>query len=174
MLGENCSEATPAPEGSGMSFIQQSGTPREDLARVEPESFCRDLPFWKISAELLSSCGGQAGGKNSSMGGKSSDSDSGSGSESSVADSQLESFAGPEIPQEKPSSLHSQENSSVTKKAQVNLEPTSFRESETNLPFKGNQKTNEPASNEYVNNEQPVRKKKVLRSLRDFLYEPIP
>ena len=108
------------------------------------------------------------------MGGKSSDSDSGSGSESSVADSQLESLAGPEIPSEKPPSLHSQENSSVTQKAQVNLEPTSFRESETNLPFKGNQKTNEPASNEYVNNEQPVRKKKVLRSLRDFLYEPIP
>ena len=75
---------------------------------------------------------------------------------------------------EKPSSLHSQENSSVTEKAQVNLEPTSFRESETNLPFKGNQKTNKPASNESVNNEQPVRKKKVLRSLRDFLYEPIP
>ena len=108
------------------------------------------------------------------MGGTSSDSDSGSGSESSVADSQLESLAGPEIPSEKPSSLRSQENSSVTQKAQVNLEPTSFRESATNLPFKGNQKINKPASNESVNNEQPVRKKKVLRSLRDVLYEPIP
>ena len=58
MLGENFSEATLAPEGSGMSFIEQSGTPRKDLARVEPEFFCRDLPFWKISVELLSSCGG--------------------------------------------------------------------------------------------------------------------
>ena len=47
-------------------------------------------------------------------------SDSGSGSESSAnADSQLESLAGPEIPSEKPSSLPSQENSSVTQKARL-------------------------------------------------------
>ena len=106
------------------------------------------------------------------MGEASSDSDSGSGSESSAnTDSQLESLAGPEIPWEKPSSLLSQENSSVSQKAQVNLEPTSSRESQTNLPLKANQKTNEPVSNE-SNNKQPLRKKKVLRSLRDFLYEP--
>ena len=58
----------------------------------------------------------------------------------------------------------------MTQKAQVNLEPTSSRELEANLPLKRNQKTKEPASNL---NEQPVHKKKVLRALRDFLYEPI-
>ena len=39
MLGESCPEATPTPEDSGMSFIEQSGTPRGNLAPVEPESF---------------------------------------------------------------------------------------------------------------------------------------
>ena len=62
-------------------------------------------------------------------------------------DSQLESLAAPEIPSEKPSSLSSQKNSSVTQKAQVNLEPTSSRESETNLLLKGDQRTNKLASN---------------------------
>ena len=105
------------------------------------------------------------------MGETSSDSDSGSGPESDAdTDSQLEPLAGTEIPSKKPSSLSSQENSSVTQKAQVNLEPTSSRESETNLALKGKQKT---VSNESVNYEQPVRKQKVPRSLRDFLYEPI-
>ena len=69
------------------------------------------------------------------MGGASSNSDSGSGSESSAnTDPQLEFLAGPEIPSEKPSSLLSQENSSVSQKAQVNLEPTSSRESQTIYP----------------------------------------
>ena len=62
-------------------------------------------------------------------------------------DSQLESLAAPKIPSEKPSSLSSQKNSSVTQKAQVNLEPTSSRESETNLLLKGDQRTNKLASN---------------------------
>ena len=107
------------------------------------------------------------------MEGTNPDSNSGSGSKSIAnTDSQLECLAGPEIPLEKRSSLPSQETSSVTQKAQVNLEPTSSRESETNLPLKTNQKTNEPVSNE-SNNEQLVRKKKVLRSMRYFLYEPI-
>ena len=61
-------------------------------------------------------------------------------------DSQLESLAAPEIPSENPSSLSSQENSSVTQKAQVNLEPTSSRESETALLLKENQRTNEVVS----------------------------
>ena len=76
----------------------------------------------------------EAGGEHSLMGVTSSHSDSESGSESSAT---------PEIPSENPSSLSSQENSSVTQKAQINLEPTSSRESETHLPFKGNQKRNE-------------------------------
>ena len=60
----------------------------------------------------------------------------------------------------------------MTQKAHVNLELTSSHESETNLPLRANQTTNEPASNEFKD-EQPVRKKEVLRSMRDFLYEPI-
>ena len=85
----------------------------------------------------------------------------------------MESLAAPEIPSEKPSNLSSQKNSSVTQKAQVYLEPTSSGESETNLLFKRNQRTNELASNSSVNKKQPALKKKVLRSLRDFLYDPI-
>ena len=38
LLDENCPKATPNPEDSGMSFIEQSGNPRENLALVEPES----------------------------------------------------------------------------------------------------------------------------------------
>ena len=139
MLGENYPDATPTPEGSGMSFIEQSGTPWENLAPVEPESSVEIFHSGKSqlnSSPLVE----EAGGENYSMGGTSLDSDSGSGSESSAdTDSQLESLAAPEIPSEKPSSLSSQENSSVTQRAQVNLEPTSSRESETNLPLKGNQ-----------------------------------
>ena len=56
---------------------------------------------------------------------------SGSGSSANTG-SQLESLAGPEIRLEKRSSLPSQENSSVTQNAQVDLEQTSSRESETN------------------------------------------
>ena len=35
MVGENCPEATPTPEDSDVSFVEQSGTPRENLAPVE-------------------------------------------------------------------------------------------------------------------------------------------
>ena len=165
-------EATPSPENTDMSFIEQSGTPWGNLAPVEPEFSAQICPSRKSqlnSSPLVK----EAGRENSSMGGTSSDSDSGSGSESSAdTDSQLESLAVPEIPSEKPSSLPSPENSSVTQKGHVNSESTSSRESDTNLPLKGYQKKNEPALNE-SNNEQPVSKKKVLRSLKYFLYEPI-
>ena len=137
MLGENYPDTTPTPEGSGMSFIEQSGTPWENLAPVEPESSVEINGKSQLNSSPLVE---EAGDENYSMGGTSLDSDSGSGSESSAdTDSQLESLAASEIPSEKPSSLSSQENSSVTQRAQANLEPTSSRESETNLPLKGNQ-----------------------------------
>ena len=44
---------------------------------------------------------------------------------------------------------------------------------ENRKSLKGNQKANETASNKSVNNQQSVRKKKVLRSLRDYLYKLI-
>ena len=48
MLDENCPVDTPTgryiPEDSGMSFNGQSGTPRENLAPVQPESPAEILP----------------------------------------------------------------------------------------------------------------------------------
>ena len=38
MLGENCPVATPITEDSGMSLNEQSDTPGENLAPVQPES----------------------------------------------------------------------------------------------------------------------------------------
>ena len=38
MLGENFPEATPTTEDSGMSFIEQSDTPRENSAPVQLKS----------------------------------------------------------------------------------------------------------------------------------------
>ena len=38
MLGQNCTVATQTSEDSGMSFIEQSDTSRENLAPVKPDS----------------------------------------------------------------------------------------------------------------------------------------
>ena len=68
MLGENCPEATPTPEDSDVSFIEQSGTPRENLAPVEPESSVQICPSEKsqlMSSRLVE----EAGRENFSMGG---------------------------------------------------------------------------------------------------------
>ena len=98
MLGENCPEATPTPEDSGMSFIEQSGTPQENLAPVEPESsveICSSLKFQLKTSPLVEEAFSR---ENFSMGGTSLESDLGSGSESSInTDSQLESLTGPEL-----------------------------------------------------------------------------
>ena len=65
----------------------------------------------------------------------------------------------PEFISEKPCSLSSQENSSLTQKAQVDLEPTSSRESETKLPLKVNQKQmNQPRKNLTTNSRYVKRK----------------
>ena len=67
MLGENCPKATPTPEDSGVSFIEQSGTPQENLATVEPELSVQIWPSGKSqlnSSPLVQ----EAGGENVSMG----------------------------------------------------------------------------------------------------------
>ena len=62
-LGENCPKATPTQEDSSVSFIEQSGTPRENLATVEPESSVQIWPSRKF--QLNSSPPVQeAGGEN--------------------------------------------------------------------------------------------------------------
>ena len=47
MFGESCPKATPTPEDSKMSFIDQSVTPRDNLAPVEPESSVKTCPSGK-------------------------------------------------------------------------------------------------------------------------------
>ena len=68
MLGEICPEATPTPEDPDVSFIEQSGTPRENLATVEPES---SIQIWSSGKSQLNSSPlvQEAGGENFSMGG---------------------------------------------------------------------------------------------------------
>ena len=66
-LGETCLEATPTPEDSGVSFIEQSGTPRQNLAPAEAESSVQICPSGKSqlnSSPLVQ----EAGGENVSMG----------------------------------------------------------------------------------------------------------
>ena len=60
--------SAPTPEDSGVSFIEQSDTLRENLALVEPESSAQIFPSGK--SQLSSSPLVQgAGGENFSMGG---------------------------------------------------------------------------------------------------------
>ena len=67
MPDEHCPQATPTPDDSGVSFIEQSGTPRENLAPVEPESSVQIFPSGK--SQLNSSpLKQEAGGENFSMG----------------------------------------------------------------------------------------------------------
>ena len=52
----------PHPEDSDVSFIQLSGTPRENLAPVEPESSVQICPFEKSqlnSSPLVQEAGGE-------------------------------------------------------------------------------------------------------------------
>ena len=68
MLGKNCPEATPTPEESSVSFIEQSSTPQGNLAPVEPECSVQICPSGKSqlkSSPLVQ----EAGGENFLMGG---------------------------------------------------------------------------------------------------------
>ena len=68
MLGKNCPEATPTPEDSSVSFIEQNGTPRWNLAPVEPECSVQICPSGESqlkSSPLVQ----EAGGENFLMGG---------------------------------------------------------------------------------------------------------
>ena len=44
MLGENCPVATPTTEDSNMSLTEQSDTPGESVAPVQPESSFETQP----------------------------------------------------------------------------------------------------------------------------------
>ena len=49
MLADSCPEATSIPEDSGMSFMEQSGSPRENLASVEPSLLSRFVLLENLS-----------------------------------------------------------------------------------------------------------------------------
>ena len=165
MLGENFPEATPTTEDSGMSFIEQSDTPRENSAPVQLKSSVDT----QLSAESLRTFSPTRW----ATGGPSSDSVTGLGSGSSDENEYvLESPDGPNILSEKPPGSPSQEDLSVIQRVQVNPEPNSLG-IESNLPLKGNQNINETASNNSVKKGQLVSKRKILRSLRNFPYELI-
>ena len=68
MLGGNCPETTPTLEDSGVSFIEQSGTPQENLATVEPEL---SVQIWYSGKSQLNSSPlvQETGGEKFSMGG---------------------------------------------------------------------------------------------------------
>ena len=106
-------------------------------------------------------------------GGSSSGSHSGSGSESgNENEPNLGSTVWPKISSERSPGLPSREDLSVVQRSWVNPEPNSWG-LQSNLPLKGDQNINEPASNESVKKEQQLPNKKNLRSLKDFLSDLI-
>ena len=103
MLGENCPVATPTTEDAGMPSNEQSDTPGENVAPVQPESSVETQPSVE-SQQTSSPTWGEAREGNSSLTEEpGSDSDSGSSSKSDdESESELESSAGPKLPSERP------------------------------------------------------------------------
>ena len=118
MLDENCPVVTPTPEGSDMSYIEQSDTPQESLALVQHDS---SVESQQESSPIVE----ETGGENSST--EEADTDSYSGSILELSDenhSELVSSV-PVFPLQNPINSTSQDNLPVGQKAQVNPEPTS-------------------------------------------------
>ena len=101
MLGENCPVPTPTTEDSGMTLNEQSDTPGENLAPVQPKSSVETQPSVE-SHQAPSPIKGEAAEEDSSLTGE-----SGSGSNSGLSSSDegepdLEPSAEPEAPPERP------------------------------------------------------------------------
>ena len=114
----------------------------------------------------------EAGRDNFSMGGTTSDSDSGSGSESSAnTDSQLESLTGPEFIRRNRPAFHLRRTHLWFRRIRLIWSRILLVSERLIYAWKETKKQiNQPRINL---NEQPVRKKKVLRFPRDFLYKAI-
>ena len=137
-------------------------------------AFCWDSAFnWVSSGTFSYSRGGWGGGF--SYGGwipfcSDSGSSSGSGDES---ESELESSAGPSAPSECSPDLASRENLSVVQEAQVNQRQDS-QKPRTVSPSKGNQTIKKTTPTNSTKTEKQVSKKKrTLKSLRDFPLQEI-
>ena len=114
----------------------------------------------------------ETGRDNFSMGGTTSDSDSGSGSESSAnIDSQLESLTGPEFIRRNRPAFYLRRTHLWLRRLKLIWSRILLVSERLIYAWKETKKQiNQPRINL---NEQPVRKKKVLRFPRDFLYKAI-
>ena len=101
MLGENCPVAIPTTEDSVMPSNEQSDTPGENVAPVQPEYSVETQPSVE-SQQTSSPTRGEAREGNSSLTEEPGfDSESGSSSKSDdESESELESSAGPKLPSE--------------------------------------------------------------------------
>ena len=179
-LGENCPVVTPIAKDSSMSLAEQSDIPGESTAPVQLESSVETQPSTG-SQQTPSPTQGEAGEGGSSLDdGAGSDSDSGSSSESGdeSESNELESSAGPVAPLESSPDLPSRENLSVVREVQVNQKQdsqkpgTASKEPGAVSPSKGNQvKKKATPSNSQKAEKQISKKKRTLKSLRDF---PLP
>ena len=172
MLGENCSVATPITEDSSMSLAEQSDTPSENAAPVQPESSVETQPSTESQQTPSPTLEGAREGDSSMTDGSGSDSDSGSSSESDdESESGLESSVGTNSPSGSSLDLPSRENLSVVQKVQVNKEQGSQKPG-TVTPSKGDQTIKKPTPTSSAKTEKQVPKnKRTLKSLRDF---PLP
>ena len=174
MLGENCPVATPTTEDSSMSLAEQSCATIEGAALVHPESSVKTQPS-AGSQQTSSPIQEEAEeGDSSAEDGSGSDSDSDSSSESGdESESELGSSTGPVAPLEGSPDLPSRENLSVVQEAQVNQRQDS-QKPRTVSPSKGNQTIKKTTPTNSTKTEKQVSKKKrTLKSLRDFPLQEI-
>ena len=121
MLGENCPVATPIIEDSSMSLNEQSDTPGENVAPVQPGPSFETQPSTESQQTSSPTRGKAREGDSFLTEGSDSDFDSGSSSESDdESGSELESSAGPNAPSESSPDLSSREDLSAVQGAQVN------------------------------------------------------
>ena len=161
MLGENCPVATPTTEDSSLPLAEQSDTPGENVAPVQPESSVETQPSTESQQTSSPTREEAREGDSSLTGGSGSDSGSGLSSESGdESESELESSAGPNAPSESSPDLPSQGSLSVAREAQVNQGQDSRRPGAV-LPSKRDQNIQETTSNESTNKEQQIKKREL-------------
>ena len=174
MLGENCPVVTPAQEDSSMSLPEQSGVAVRGAAPVRQESSVVIQPLAESQQASSPFSEGAEEGDSSGEGGSGSGFDSGSTSESDdEREPDLESSAGPSVPSEDSPDLPSRENLPVIQGAQTVQGQDSQRPGAFSFS-KGNQTkvSTKPTISEQTE-QQSVKPKRTLKSLKHFPYEPI-